>query len=222
MDLGMGAMEQIFSSNHDKFKEILPIVTGVMAREVTENALEAANHTVRSAYIAKDGLNTAEKSIRNAQLLTFALNRMVEHTLWINRYANSLTSILNSLNELKIQAQKTSFAEAIKFGHEKKREKALRYDKNIAIMAQQINGQTAEIIMRMNAVTQELSDCTRELNTALAESERSYKLALQMKDKYSQLLEAAEQTSVNIDQILASTETVDVERRNPLTVIDAA
>jgi len=215
-------MEQTFFISRDRFKEALPIVAGVMAQEVAENALEAANHTVQSAYIAKEGLDTAEKSIRNAQMLTFALSRMVDHTLWINRYTNSLTTILSSLNELKIQAQKTSFVEAIQFGREKKKKTTLTYDKDIAMLAQRITGQTSEIIMRINAVTQELGDCTRELDTALEESETSYKLALQMKDNYSQLLEAAEQTSVNIDQILASTETVCIEQKNPLFSIDAA
>jgi hypothetical protein len=216
----MKAMEQIFSISQDTYKEAFPIVAGVMVQEVAENALEAANHTVRSAYVAKEGQDAAEKSIKNAQLLAFTLSRVVDHTLWMNRYANSLAAILNSLGEFKVQTPKASSSEFLKDGREKK--VPVSHDGDVTVQLQRLTGQPSEIVMRINAVIQELDDCCRELDTALKESDLGYKLAMQMKESYCQLLETAERTSVNIDQILASTETVGNEQRDPLISLDAA
>jgi len=216
-------MTQSFSVDKSNMKEALPIVAGIMAQEVSENAFEAANHTVHSAYVAKDGLNTADRSVKNARMLAFTLSRVADHTERMNRSTHSLSQFIKALSDLSVHTHRATPSSGQR---ENSREKEnLRsttvYGTTLAELARHINEQTLKIADQLGSVVRELDGCIRELDIAREESNTSCKLALQMKNNYIELLEAAEQTSINIDLILASTETVYIERNNLMLPLNA-
>jgi hypothetical protein len=209
-------MEQLFSASVDTLKKALPLLPGLWHRKFRKMHSKQQIIPSTPAYIAKEGLNIADKSIKDARMLSCTLDRIIDHTEWINRYANSLSLIIKSLNDLQTQMKRAVPAAT----HQKNNEygdtssAVIINDDKSGLFSQQVAERANEIVTLIHEVTQELGNCTRELDNAKEESNAVYKLTLQMKNNYLGLLEAAEQTSMNIDLILASTETIGLERTN--------
>ena len=175
------------------------------SRKVSDKAQCAASGAVRTVAIAKNGMNNVEKTIRGMKKYTFATDNVINAVAKIGMYSDKLVSITTKVNDISKRTNAIADSTAHKI---KKTDDGNNDFNRIAIEANQLAEQTAieakEISDLIDTVLVDVNHCLEATQDSSKWVEESYKLAGQAGIALDEVMGAVEETSLQIDQVLAS------------------
>ncbi len=178
---------------------------------VSDKAQKAASGAVRTAIVAKNGMDNVEKSIKGLTKVTFAMDDVADAVIRIGQHSDRLLGISTIVNkiadEINLIARNVA-DEMVEEGNHSA--DFVIVASEVKQVAERTNNAAQDVSSHINAVLKDVNECIRATNDGSKRVEEGYKLASEASTALNKVMDAVEETSGYIDQILAAAEEVSI------------
>ncbi len=179
-------------------------------QQLTDRAQSVASGTVRTAAVVKNGMDRLDNTVHSLRKIAFAMDDVAEAVSKVYQHSAKLNDIMPIINKI---AERTNLivgkVDSETNGAEKDNGSYTAIVTEAKQLAEQTSGDARSVTDSINAVLRDVKQCLKATQDGIRQVEEGYKLASTTGADLYRVMDAVEETSEQVDQLLATAEKVN-------------